>query len=55
MPCAKFGWNWPSGSSSEYFTQGYFVPSLLEIGPVLVVLEKKMKRWKVHRLTDDRQ
>ena len=38
------------------FTQGYFVPSLVEIGPV--VLEKKMKMWKVYRRTDgqtDRQ
>ena len=28
------------------FTQGHFVPNLVEIG--LVVLEKKMKMWKVH-------
>ena len=34
------------------FTQGYFVPSLFEIGPV--VLEKKMKMWKVYRQTDGR-
>ena len=34
------------------FTQGYFVPSLVEIG--LVVLEKKMKMWKVYRQTDGR-
>ena len=38
-------------------TQGCFVPSLVEIGPV--VLEKKMKMWKVYRQTetqtDDRQ
>ena len=27
-------------------TQGCFVPSLVEIGPV--VLEKKMKMWKVY-------
>ena len=33
------------------FTQGYFVPSLVEIGPV--VLEKKMK-MKVYRRTDRR-
>ena len=32
------------------FTQGYFVPSLVEIGPV--VLENKMKMWKVNRWTD---
>ena len=32
------------------FTQGCFVPSLGEIG--LVVLEKKMKMWKVYRQTD---
>ena len=31
------------------FTQGYFVPSLVEIGPV--VLEKKMTMWKVYRQT----
>ena len=78
MLCAKFGWNWHSGSgeedflkfnSSMYFqyfvnispwkragpfiwtnfnplTQGLFVPCLVEIGPV--VLEKKMKMWKVY-------
>ena len=37
-------------------TQGCFVPSLVEIGPV--VLEKKMKMWKVYRQMDrqrDRQ
>ena len=42
------------GSSFEQtwipFTQGCFVPSLVEIGPV--VLEKKMKMWKVYRQTD---
>ena len=32
------------------FIQGYFVPSLVKIGPV--VLEKKMKMWKVFRQTD---
>ena len=31
-------------------TQGCFVPSLFEIGPV--VLERKMKMWKVYRQTD---
>ena len=31
-------------------TQGCFVPSLVEIGPV--VLEKKTKMWKVYRQTD---
>ena len=31
------------------FTQGCFVPSLVEIGPV--VLEKRMKMWKVYRQT----
>ena len=40
------------------FTQGCFVPSLIEIDPV--VLEKKMKMWKVYdrrrdRRTDDGQ
>ena len=34
------------------FAQGYFVPNLVEIGPV--VLEKKMKMWKVYRQTDGR-
>ena len=33
------------------FTQGCFVPSLVEIGPV--VLEKKSKIGKVYRQTDD--
>ena len=32
------------------FTLGWFVPSLVEIGPV--VLEKKVKMWKVYRRTD---
>ena len=32
------------------FTQGYFVPSLVEIGPV--VLEKKVKMLKVYKWTD---
>ena len=42
------------------FTQGCFVPSLVEIGLVVlekwtgVVLEKKMKMWKVYRRTDGR-
>ena len=31
-------------------TQGCFLPSLVEIGPL--VLEKKMKMWKVYRQTD---
>ena len=34
------------------FTQGCFMPSLVEIGKV--VLEKKMKMWKVYRQTDGR-
>ena len=42
------------GSSFEQtwnpFTQGCFVPSLVEIDQV--VLEKKMKMWKVYRQTD---
>ena len=33
------------------FTQGCFVPSLVEIGPV--VLEKKMKMWKVYDNDDN--
>ena len=32
---------------------GYFVPLLFEIGPV--VIEKKLKMWKVYRRSDDRQ
>ena len=69
MLCAKFSWNWPSGSGEDFwifsmyfryfviispwkragpinwstwipFTQGCFVPSLVEIGSV--VLEKKI-------------
>ena len=78
MLCAKFGWNWPSGSGEEdfqilsmhfrYFVfistwkrpesfiwipiiQGCFAPSLVEIGPV--VLENKMKMWKVYDNNDD--
>ena len=31
------------------FTQGYFVPSLVEFGPVVL---EKMKMWKVYRQTD---
>ena len=40
----------------NHLHQGCFVPSLVQIGPV--VLEKKMKMWKVYRQTDgptDRQ
>ena len=33
------------------FTQGHFVPNLVEIG--LVVLEKKMKMWKVYYNNDN--
>ena len=43
MHCAKFGWNWPSGSWEED------VLSLVEYGPV--VLEKM---WKVYWQTDER-
>ena len=43
------------GSSFEEtwipFTQGCFVPSLVEIGSV--VLKKKMKMWKVYDNDDD--
>ena len=35
------------------FTQGHFVPNLVKIGPV--VLEKKMKMWKINRRTDRRR
>ena len=75
MHCAKFGWNWPSGSGEEDFLNfvnvfllfgnfplwkragpsleqmwipfihGWFVPSLVEIGPVVL---EKMKMWKVY-------
>ena len=34
------------------FTQGCFGPILVEIGPV--ILEKKMKMWKVYRQTNSR-
>ena len=33
------------------FTQGCFVPSLVEIDPV--VMEKKMKMWKVYDNNND--
>ena len=33
------------------FNQGCFVPSLVEIGPV--VLEKNLKMWKVYDKNDD--
>ena len=78
MHCAKFGWNWPSGSREEFFfilsmyfcylviispwkRTGPFIGTnlnpfyrkmlfakcgWLKIGPV--VLEKKMKMWKVY-------
>ena len=76
MICAKFGWNWRSGSEEEDFfvnvfsqvrnylllkkeralhlnpfIQGCFVPSLVEIGPV--VLENKLTMWKVYENDDD--
>ena len=35
------------------FTQEWFVPSLVEIGPV--VMKKMMKMWKVYEQTGDRQ
>ena len=35
------------------FTQGSYVPSLVDIGPV--ILEKKMKMWKNYRQTIGRQ
>ena len=73
MICAKFDWNWPSGSGEEdflnssiyfhyfviispwkrigpsyektriLFTQGYFVPSFVEIDPL--ILEKKILKF----------
>ena len=76
MHCAKFGWDWPSGSGEDFLisinvfllfcnylpfekgtalylikflnlcTQGWFVQSSVEIGPM--VLGKKMKMWKVY-------
>ena len=81
MLCAKFGWNWLSGSGEEDFlnfvnlfllflnylplekggggpsfeqtwipfTQGCFVPTLVEIGPV--VLEKKTFKYFQHIFT----
>ena len=78
MHCAKFGWNWLSGSGEEDFFNFVNVFSLfrnylpLEKGRALfkkktwinftqefgwngpMVLEKKMKMWKVYRGTDAR-
>ena len=49
-----FPWK-TAGSSFEQtefpFTQGCLVPSLVEIGPV--VLEKKMKMWKFYDNDND--
>ena len=49
-------WKKGGGHSFEQtwipFTQEYFVPSLVEIVPV--VLEKNMYMWKVYRQTDGR-
>ena len=39
------------GTNLNPFTQEWFVPSLVEIGPV--VLEKKLKMWKVYDNNDD--
>ena len=48
MPCAKFGWNWYSGSWEEDFLISLMCFCFFcEIGPV--VLEKKMKMWKQRR------
>ena len=45
IPLGK--WRGPSFEQTWIpFTQGCFVPSLVEIGPV--VLDKKMKMWKVY-------
>ena len=82
MLCAKFGWNWPSGSEEESFlissmyyryfattpfgkghgpsfeqiwipyTQGCFVPSLVEIGQMVL---ENMKMGKVYRRTTGNQ
>ena len=42
---------WPSFEQTWIpITQGCFVPTLVENGPV--VLEKKIKMWKVYRQTD---
>ena len=48
-------WEWRGPSFEKTwipFTQGYYVPSLVEIDQV--VLENKMKMWKVYRRTDRR-
>ena len=37
------------GSSWIHSTKGCFVPSLIEVGPVIV---EKMKMWKLYRQTD---
>ena len=48
---SPLGRAWPFIWQTEIpFTQGYLMQSLVEIGPV--VLEKKMKMWKVYRWTD---
>ena len=44
------GWTLSYEQTWIPFTQGCFVPSLVEIGPV--VLEKKMKMWKVYDNND---
>ena len=47
-------WRGPGPSFEQTwipFTQGWFVPSLVEFGPV--VLEKKSKMWKVNGQTTD--
>ena len=47
------GWGPSFEQTWILITQGCFVPSLVEIGPV--VLEKKRKMWKVYRQTDNGQ
>ena len=83
MLCAKFGWNWPSGSEEKifkycqcifdtsllsplskgsgpafdqtwiFFSQECFVPSLVDIGPV--VLEKIKCEKFTTRQTDEKR
>ena len=48
----EMGWVLHLNKLDSPFTQGCIVTSLVENGPV--VLEKKMKMWKVYRQTDGR-
>ena len=51
MSCAKFDWNWPSDSGEENFLKLSMYFHYLVTGPV--VLEKKIKMWKVYDNDND--